>query len=273
MAGRTFEQEISYITARIESYARDGKGTVGTGFIYSFPVKDRPGKVMKLLISNKHVFIDRKGEVRIKLNKRAEGEDEPSYGISAEVSYKDYEAFYFEHPDKDVDLACVNVSSLDKVNAFYMNLQDDFLEDLNYEHVAPGTGVLFVGYPNNIYDVQNNLPLIRNGTIASMPEIDFNGKGQIVIDAQVFPGSSGSPVFVLSDSRYLLLGVVSETIIRHSKLQTLPANHSNEGVEQILGLGIVIKQRHVRELIDYATEEFTEKLERIESSREKDTPP
>ena len=89
-----------------------------------------------------------------------------------------------------------------------------------------------------------------------MPNVNFNGKGQIVIDAQIFPGSSGSPVFVVSQDQYLLLGVVSQTMIRHSQLQTLPVNMPPIGIEQILGLGIVVKQEHVRELIDFAVTEY-----------------
>ena len=74
-----------------------------------------------------------------------------------------------------------------------------------------------------------------------------------------FPGSSGSPVFVDWDGKYSLLGVVSQTMIRHSQLQTLPANVPQVGVEQMLGLGIVIKQKHVCELIDYAVNEYMRK--------------
>ena len=89
-----------------------------------------------------------------------------------------------------------------------------------------------------------------------MPNVDFNGKGEIVIDAQVFRGSSGSPVFVGQDNGYLLLGVLSEAVFLNSKLQILPANMQQVEVEQALGLGLVIKQRHVQELIDYAVKEF-----------------
>ena len=85
-----------------------------------------------------------------------------------------------------------------------------------------------------------------------MPNVDFNGKGQIVIDAQIFRGSSGSPVFVAWDDWYSLLGVVTHAVFLNSELQTLPTSMSRVGVQQILGLGLVIKQRHVRELIDYA---------------------
>ena len=84
-----------------------------------------------------------------------------------------------------------------------------------------------------------------------MPDVDFNGRGQIVIDAQVFPGQSGSPVFVVSGYQCSLLGVVFQTMVKDSQLQILPTNIPRIKVQQILGLGIVIKQRHVIELIDY----------------------
>ena len=153
-------------------------------------------------------------------------------------------------------MACLNVSVIARANPFYKYIDNTLLKLIDYDKVAPGSDVLFVGYPENRYDVVNNLPLIRKGSIASMPSVDFNGKGQIVIDAQIFPGSSGSPVFVAWDDWYSLLGVVSQTMIRHSQLQALPANVQLVGVEQILELGIVIKQKHVRELIDYTVSEF-----------------
>lgn len=154
-------------------------------------------------------------------------------------------------------MACVNVTNITKQNVFFRTLHSDFLKDIDYDSVLLGNDVLFVGYPANRYDISNNLPLVRKGAVASVPDMEFNGRGQIVIDAQVYPGSSGSPVFTNVDGNYLLLGVVSETMIRHSQLQTLPANVlGNLGVEQILGLGIVVKQRHVNELLYYAANEF-----------------
>ena len=55
---------------------------------------------------------------------------------------------------------------------------------------------------------------------------------------------------------YSLLGVVSDTMLRESRLEILQTNMPPVGVKQILGLGIVVKQRHVQELINYAVNEF-----------------
>ncbi len=256
MAAKSFEHEISYITARIAvEIPATPNSSIGTGFFYQAPLKDGSDRSITLLISNKHVFLDSTGTLTIILNEKSE-DGSPAYGTIKTFQQNDFSSIYFQHANPDVDLSCVNVSAISHNNAFYRNLSDDFLDPIDYEKVAPGQAVIFVGYPENRYDVVHNLPLVRAGTIASLPSVDFNGKGQIVIDAQVFQGSSGSPVFVAYDGRYYLLGVITETMIRHSKLQTVPSNLSSFGVQQILGLGIAIKQRHVRELIDLAVEQF-----------------
>ena len=264
MEASGFEHEIAYIAVKIDIESpntTNAPNTVkpfGTGFFYRAPLNDGTNRSIILLISNKHVFRSPKGRLIINLN-RKKGDGTPDFGNIITFGPAGFEAIYFAHPNPEVDLACVNVSEITRRGAFCKYLDNNFLKPIDYEKVALGSDVIFVGYPENRYDVVNNLPLIRRGSIASMPNIDFNGRGQIVIDAQIFPGSSGSPVFVAWDNSYALLGVVSQTMIRHSQLQTLPANMPQVGVEQLLGLGIVVKQRHVRELIDYTIKEFIQR--------------
>lgn len=256
MAEVTFEAEISYLTARVAVEGADGTGaSIGTGFFYQAPLNDGTDSSITLLISNKHVFKDSTHRLTLHLN-RKKPDGTPDYGNVITFRQENFAPTYYEHPDSGVDLACVNASQISHTDAFYRNLNDPFLDEIDFSKVMPSSDVIFVGYPENRFDVHNNLPLVRKGSIASLPIVDFNGKGQIVIDAQVFQGSSGSPVFVAYGGRYYLLGVVSETMIKHSQLQTLPANIQQIGVQQILGLGIAIKQRHVKELIDHAVEEF-----------------
>lgn len=253
MNQQSFEHQIPFLTAKITIETENKRG-IGTGFFYKAPLNDGTDRAIILLISNKHVFINPKGRLIVSLN-RVKEDRIPDFGNIMTFDQVGFEDAYFVHPDPEVDLACINVSRIDRIGAHYMHLHEIFLKPIDYEKIAPGSDVIFVGYPENCYDVVNNLPLIRKGSIASMPNVDFNGRGQIIIDAQIFNGSSGSPVFVHWDGKYSLLGVVSHTIIRHSQLQTLPVNIPSVGVEQILGLGIVIKQKHVQELIDYAIKE------------------
>jgi hypothetical protein len=256
MSKESFEHQIAHIAVRISIEAPNNAGTsMGTGFLFQAPLNDGANRSLTLLVSNKHVFIDPAGKLQISLNQKNK-EGNPDYGNIKNFEDVNFQNAYYEHPDPEVDLACVNVSNITSVNVFYRNLSSEFLKEIDYEIVTQGTDVIFVGYPANRYDVVNNLPLVRKGTIASVPDMDFNGRGQIVIDAQVYQGSSGSPVFVVVKGHYLLLGVVSETMIRHSQLQTLPSALPSLGVQEILGLGIVIKQKHVKELFDFAVSEF-----------------
>lgn len=256
MAEPSFEHGISYITARITvELPGTANFSIGTGFFYQARLNDGTDRLITFLISNKHVFSNPCGRLTISLNEKSE-DDTPIYGKLKNFQTSDFSSIYYDHPDPAVDLACVNASGVANNNAFFRNLNDAFLDQIDYSKLVPSQTVIFVGYPDNRYDVIHNLPLVRAGTIASLPSVDFNGKGQIVIDAQVFQGSSGSPVFVAYDGRYYLLGVITETMIRHSMLQTIPSNLAAIGVQQILGLGIAIKQRHVRELIDHAVQTF-----------------
>ncbi len=259
-----FEHHIAYSTAKIDIESRNAPRSFGTGFFFLAPLNDEIGRVILLLISNKHVFKNPKGKLIVSLNRKKEpnkgaGETTPNFGDIVSFEMDEFDNRYFVHPNQEVDLACVNVSHIVSADAFYRSLTPSFLTSINYDLVAAGSEIIFVGYPRGYYDKVNNLPLIRKGSIASMPNIDFDGKGQVVIDAQIFPGSSGSPVFVDWNRQYYLLGVVSDTAIGFSELQILPTNEAQVGVQQVLGLGIVIKQQHVQELIDHAVREHLQR--------------
>lgn len=127
-------------------------------------------------------------------------------------------------------------------------------------NLLPGSEVSFIGYPDNRFDAAHNLPLLRKGHVATLPTVDFNGLKQIVIDAQVFPGSSGSPVFVVSDGRYKLLGVVTETMIKNEELKAIQADFKY-GVQQTIGLGIVLKTELVMELLEFAKKGLSDRVD------------
>ena len=108
------------------------------------------------------------------------------------------------HPETDVDV-CVLAFG---ICANSLTLRDG--ESLDYgcfpTIIAPNTDttpdigliedVLFVGYPNGMFDKANNLPVARRGITATPATVDYGGRPVFLIDASVFPGSSGSPVFL-----------------------------------------------------------------------------
>ncbi len=254
---KQFEEQIFFASVRIVPERDKGKGSsIGTGFIYSLKIDDK--KSVLLLISNRHVLKDSK-RLSLVLNRQQKTKPAPRLGDTIHYNLENFAPLC--HPDKSVDLACINISGItnDPLNkAFYKILHSEVLSGLAEDGLPAGSTVWFVGYPENRFDVRNNLPILRSGTIASIPSVNFNGKRQFIIDAQVFPGSSGSPVFTIIGNNYRLTGVVSQTMIRNQEIQVLPAN-VGVGVEQVLGLGIVIKASELDRLFKKVVERMREK--------------
>jgi hypothetical protein len=128
--------------------------------------------------------------------------------------------------------------------------------------------IVFLWYPNDIGDDINNLPVTRRGITATPFAVDFRGKKQFLIDASVFPGSSGSPVFIYNSessstrsgglvvgSKLDIVGIVSPVFYRRAEGQIemteaptamLPVPVSQEMID----LGLVIKSSAIVEAIE-----------------------
>lgn len=257
----SFQHQIPFITAKINICLQD-KEHFGTGFYYNAPLNDGTDQTITLLISNKHVFKDTNATIRVTMKKTHQVDKNLNDSITM---YSDgFKHVYTEHQDPEIDIACINATGMVKSDANLKYLYDHFLKPIDYQIVAPGTSVIFAGYPAGYYDKFNNLPVIRTGSIASVPNLDFNGKGHILIDAQVFPGSSGSPVFVSLGQEFRLLGIISDRIMTNTGAIVMPnpivmPNLNIIQMQEPLGFGLVIKQRYIKELINQAVGEFIQR--------------
>jgi len=246
-----FREQIFFSTVRIEIKSKEnGTTSIGTGFLYGAPERDKEVSYL-LLISNRHVFGDANRGIILNFHKKKDDLTGPNLGKIYPVGGEKFTNNYYVHSNPEVDLACMNVSFIadPERKIFYKCIFPNMLFDFSENILFPGDVISYIGYPNNQYDKQHNLPLLRKGYIASIPEIDFNYKEEFVIDAQVFPGSSGSPVFTAIGKDYRLLGIVSQTMIRYGKLQTIPIKMPL-GVREIIGLGIVIKAPLIKEFVE-----------------------
>jgi len=96
--------------------------------------------------------------------------------------------------------------------------------------VRTTTRTSVVGYPYGYYDTKNSLPIWKTGSIASEPDVDFEGKKLIVLDISAFPGMSGSPVFALAQGAYettdgnMEFGTINKFLGVYASMQMLTKN-------------------------------------------------
>lgn len=255
-----FEQ-LLYTTLKIECIDLLGNITsIGTGFLLSRPIDINSQKIY--LVTNKHV-IEGQNNISISFTELENGE--PKIGRIQKFNISELQQGIVYHPDKNIDIAILEITGL-FINfpnkLFFKTVDYDMLATFKEEELNVAQSIYFVGYPDNRYDIANNLPLIRTGIIASNPKLDFNGSKQFIIDAQVFPDSSGSPVYidliyenfkngqiVLGERKVKLLGIVAMTMIRNNELQAINTN-TKFITQEVLGLGIVFKSTAIKELID-----------------------
>lgn len=80
-------------------------------------------------------------------------------------------------------------------------------------HVALGTPVTIIGFPLGFKDELHNLPVARQGIVASPFGLRFGGGGYFLTDARTHRGSSGSPVLMSAPENpnfpWRLLGIHS----------------------------------------------------------------
>jgi hypothetical protein len=123
--------------------------------------------------------------------------------------------------------------------------------------------VVFIGYPNGLFDEKNYLPILRTGTTATPIAIDYQGVPAFLIDASVFPGSSGSPVFIANRGTYFTRNGSVAVGTRVICLGILAAVHTRQvqgavgllpsrlvtAFDEPIDLGIVYKARCIDECV------------------------
>jgi hypothetical protein len=150
---RYFQQQVMLATAPIQTQLSDGRSEIGTGFIASVPIQGE--RTAFFLISNAHVFQELKYKTQISFHSGLTTSGEPDLGKMTQLVIQPNELKVFHHPRRDVDLACINISSLIPdvtIKAIPISMFADFKED----ELAPGLEVWFAGYPAGYYDQTHN---------------------------------------------------------------------------------------------------------------------
>ena len=267
MAMMSIPEQLTFTTFRIATDQGHG-----TGFVYSHGPKS--GQRREFLVTNRHVVEGtQEGELTFTEVNEASGTDSPDIGRTAIVPVQDEAWQWYFHPSGDIDIAVMPFGSIAEhvSNAghppYYTGVTGQWLAgDQELQQLDVLEEVIFVGYPELAYDQRNNLPVFRRGTAATFPWIHYDGKPVFLIDASVFPGSSGSPVFVyklppwrnkygqlMGEEQLLFLGVLSAAQYRNSTGVVVPdaGQPPRQGViaEEMIDLGVVLKAQCVLETI------------------------
>jgi hypothetical protein len=215
-------------TIIIENQDIKGGISTGTGFFYSFTFQSGSDTSSVLsIVTNKHV-VENATKLVLLFKEKDSKTGLPKDGAPLPFSVVDVPSFIVNHPSKDVDLCVILIqpilSILEKNNKtpYIISLSEKEIPSKTVlDDLLPIEEVLMIGYPSGLFDQQNILPIVRTGITATSPSKNFNGKKEFLVDIAAFPGSSGSPVFILNQNghsdkagniffglRFLFLGIL-----------------------------------------------------------------
>ena len=193
---------------------RDNLRYAGTGFFVGVPLPTRPDKIAVYFISAKHTIAGLVASgyetFYIRLNQKK------GKAVLAETSASDWE--FHEVPSADVAVLAFNPPPEFEHKPFVLEGGVATADVLKTHKIGIGDEIFATGLFISHAGRQRNIPLIRVGTMAAMPEEPINTKmgwmEGYLIEMRSIGGLSGSPVFVYLD----------------------PFRHPDEGVFWLLGL-------------------------------------
>ncbi len=257
-------EQILYSTVRLEGQTEKGT-SVGTGLLFNHDNR-------LFVVTSKQVIQGvTTGTVALRKGELQEGQKTPVLGQQVLIEFK--ESNFVGHPSPGIDVAVMNISQL--VNRKEESGTPVFWQNVTKENqatpkevdkfISPIEEIVFVGYPSGIWDAKNILPVARRGITATPYYINFLGEPRFLIDAAVFPGSSGSPVFLYNAGSYAdregnlytggrlhFLGILSQVFHRtaEAEIQVKEVHAAKipiAEVPQMINLGVVFNDTAVME--------------------------
>lgn len=253
-------------------FASDPPVPVGTGFIVGFPVPEKQGNFVPLIVTAKHVV----GDYDQLLGRFSTQTGKSTAFVQYDMKNLKTSKDYWEHPDDGVDLAVFR--SLHFYETKYEALSLDLIATkgiFESEEIRQTDRIIFPSLLINFVGSARNYPVMRDGTVALIPDEKVPlrykvGSREIVtqqevilLDATSVPGASGAPIFLgpgprikgnafaLGGNKPYLLGVMHgfyhaaprELIDIHiTKTASMYAENS--------GIAIVCPSWRLREILD-----------------------
>jgi hypothetical protein len=239
----------------------------GTAFIVLRPIEGITGQGFTYIVTAKHVLDKIRDKFLDKVYLRANFADGNAYWVETNIND------WFPHPeDAEVDVAVLPISlDLKKLDhRVYSILSFATDEIVKQRHVSLGDEVFLAGLFARHYGIKRNIPIVRVGNIAAMPEERVETAYGLIdaylIEARSIGGISGSPVFVNlgqirrapDGSTALYAGGVSFYLLglMHGHWNTSPAkvdagDEDAIGEERVnMGIAIVVPATKILEVLN-----------------------
>jgi len=190
--------EVNFTTTLVRILREGDIVGSATGFFFKH-------NAIPYLATNRHVVVDVSGDqdpdqLQLVLH-RSKQNLQMNWPLNVDL-YSEGKQLWLQHPTHDPAHCDVALIPLDEKSLpgsrFDIFLQSKivFIESVlvNKEDVNPFGDVVIIGYPLGFYDEKNNLPVYRKAMMASQYGVAFQDLPCFLIDANLHPGTSGSPV-------------------------------------------------------------------------------
>lgn len=250
---------------------KDSKDTqsVATAFIFGYPLPSQKASI-PFLVTNRHVI---ENQVLAELHFVTKKDEKPDLQNTITLPVTGLETQWSFHPNPKVDVAIVPfgrfVEHVKKqgTEIFFKSIHGNLVPTKNdYEEFDALEEILYIGYPSGLFDSHNNTPIIRKGTTASHLNLDYENEPKYLIEASVFGGSSGSPVFLRDnnlhwgkvdrepkDSRTHFIGIVAQSKVLPNPLEMMTIDTATQQIpvtQENFHLGLVFKPETIMESIE-----------------------
>jgi S1-C subfamily serine protease len=229
-----------HIQSLVSVGSLDGESFIcdSSSFLIGFISQDNEDPTKKLynvfLVTNRHVFNQRK-----KAHLRFNTQDGRVKFFEQDLFFADGETCWLAHPNKDVDLALLNVHGS---NFGANNIEPNFIAEESFAYhknfeeigISVGDDIFAIGFPMGIAGEVQNYPCVKSGLISRIDSEIVTEKQAFIIDSSIFPGNSGGPVILRPTNMSLtgtkavsnpyLLGVISGYLPYREKLYTHQTN-------------------------------------------------